>query len=99
PEALGFSAAEIQAPGWWESQVHPDDLPQALANRPILFATGRLTHEYRIRAKDGHYLWILDQVVLLRDEVGVPSGALGAWFDITDRKRVEQELQAARARY
>lgn len=99
PEALGYTATELLAPGWWETNLHPDDVAQALANHAHLFADGRVTQEYRIRTKDGRFLWIRDHVTLLRDATGAPTGAVGAWFDISDRKRAEQELAAARARY
>ncbi len=99
PEALGYDAVELLAPGWWSANIHPDDAPQAIANHDRLFAEGRVTQEYRLRAKDGHYLWIRDHVTLLRNTAGEPTGAVGAWFDISDRKRAEQELAAARERY
>jgi PAS domain S-box-containing protein len=99
PEALGYAAEELLAPGWWDANIHPDDAPRAVANHARLFAEGRVTQEYRIRAKDGRYLWIRDHATLLRDAAGAPTGAVGAWFDISDRKRTEQELAAARERY
>lgn len=98
-EALGYSAAELLAPGWWEANLHPDDGPRAVANHARLLTEGRVTQEYRIRTKDGRYLWVRDHITLLRDAGGVPTGAVGAWFDISDRKRAEHELAAARERY
>src|SRR5438552_2248543 len=59
-ETLGVDPSQILVPGWWDAHVHPDDLATAYANHKTLFEAGRLTHEYRIRANDGRYLWIRD---------------------------------------
>ena len=49
--------------------------------------------EYRFRHRDGHYIWIQDTLTLARDDAGNPREIVGSWADVTDRKRVEAELQ------
>jgi len=49
--------------------------------------------EYRFRHRDGHYIWIQDTFTVTRDEEGKPKEIVGSWADISDRKRIEVELQ------
>ena len=41
---------------------------------------------------DGRYLWIEDQLQLVRDSAGNPTEITGAWLDITERKVAEKTL-------
>ena len=53
----------------------------------------------QIRRKDGAYVWIETSFKLVRDaDTGAPSGIVALARDISQRKAVEQELQAANAR-
>ena len=49
--------------------------------------------EYRIRTRAGAVRWVYEEQHLFRDEPGKPRGWLGVLFDITDRKRADEELQ------
>ncbi len=94
-QTLGFSASEFTRPGFWESALHPDDRARVLTGLAGLLETGVHTHEYRHRHADGTYRWLRDEVRLIRDEQGVPVRAIGASFDITDRKRAEGRLSSS----
>jgi PAS domain S-box-containing protein len=90
---LGYTQAEMQQPGFWASHIHPDDAPAiSTQSNQKLLANNQNAHEYRFQHKDGHYLWIYDQLSLVRDENNNPLEAIGYWIDISDRKRVEQQL-------
>src|SRR5207245_4737747 len=52
-----------------------------------------LSTEDRMRAKDGRTVWIRDEAALVRDKAGRPLFHQGVLFDVTDRKRIEEELQ------
>jgi PAS domain S-box-containing protein len=54
--------------------------------------------EYRFLKKDGSYCWVNDEQRLIRDEDSQPVEVVGSWSDISERKRAEAELAAARAR-
>ena len=54
-----------------------------------------LTAEYRLRAKDGSYRWILARGQALWDEAGRPARLVGSHKDVTER-RMEEDLEAAR---
>jgi PAS domain S-box-containing protein len=77
--------------------IHPDDrgsMHQAL--RAYLDgATAEYSAEFRARHRDGTYRWILSRGVAVRDATGRPVRFVGTRIDITQLKRIEQELRAA----
>ena len=52
--------------------------------------------EYRVARSDGREIWAFSTCQLERDSEGRPRRLIGALQDITDRKRAEAELVAAR---
>jgi PAS domain S-box-containing protein len=96
PEEIGGSLSE------WESRVHPEDLPEVLAEmkRHLEGETPAYVTEHRLRAKDGSYRWILDQGrVMTRAPDGKPLRVVGTHTDITERKRLEAERRESEERY
>ncbi len=90
---LGYTPQDFtDTPGFWASHIHPEDAARAFAESQQLFEQGIYRHEYRFRTKDGRYLWVFDEMRLIRDAVGIPLEIVGYLIDITDRKHVEQEL-------
>lgn len=82
--------------------VHDDDLPQVLHEVGLLKsgATGyRVTHEdYRLRHRDGHYIWVSDTTVMRTDETTGETLLYGYLIDITQRKELEIQLETERNR-
>jgi PAS domain S-box-containing protein/putative nucleotidyltransferase with HDIG domain len=91
---LGFSAEEWLAdPSLWVKQLHPEDRGYALAAvQPKNGLAGSANVDYRILTRDGRVLWFHNQSVLVLDHTGRPRYAHGLLFDITERKRAEQEV-------
>ncbi|HMO55772.1 MAG TPA: PAS domain S-box protein [Roseiflexaceae bacterium] len=81
----------------WQQRVHPDDIDAAVAGLQAYVANParRYSAEFRIRHRDGSYRWILSQGSLLYDEQGVPVRMLGSHVDVTDQRRIEQQLHQA----
>ena len=77
----------------WRSRLHPEDRERAISDFDRIMEAGEIETEYRWRCADGRYRWFLDRAVLLRDENGRPREIMGAWLDITKRKRAESELR------
>ncbi len=93
---LGYSPEEIPHHfGEWESRVHPDDLPrvQDLLQRHLNGDTEYYRAEYRMRHKDGHYVWILDRGQALFDAEGQPVRMAGSHTDETERHVAEERAQ------
>lgn len=83
----------------WSSRVHPEDYPRAQAAMESHFSGKASAYrcEYRLRAKDGSWRWLLDQgMVFERDAAGLPLRVIGTYTDISDHKLLEDELRQAR---
>ncbi len=95
-EMLGLSPDEVgDRLEEWSSRVHPDDKPFTMAelNRHVAGEAPIYISEYRLRRKDGTYLWVMDRgKVMSRDSAGKPLRMVGAISDITERKRTEEAL-------
>ncbi|MGE4345467.1 MAG: CHASE domain-containing protein [Geoalkalibacter sp.] len=96
-DILGYTEKEVLEPGWWEGRLHPEDREQALAASSAVFATGRTVHEYRFQRKDGTFIWVLDELRVIRDDQGQPVELVGSWRDITARKQAEADRIARQA--
>src|SRR4051794_31161507 len=96
---LGFNAEEVLSYEWWLGQLHDDDRESAVANVARTLMEGTSRHEYRLRHKDGRYLWVEDSRQLVRAEDGTSAEIVGVWTDITDRKRAEDELHETERRF
>jgi len=94
---LGFSPQEWMALAstWW-NRVHPDDRERVAEAEREFERTGKpLRQEYRMFARDGRVLWFRDEAVLLRRQADGPPFMQGVLHDITDQKRLEDQLRQA----
>jgi PAS domain S-box-containing protein len=94
---FGYSETEMLSMAMADV-THPDDVAESYARREDLLA-GRAAHfqqEKRYRHRDGQVLWGLVNVALMRDETAQPKRYVGQIQDITERKRVEDDLHRVR---
>ena len=91
---MGYTVEEALDPAWWPARLHPEDRPTLLTG-DTNFRQGAV-HEYRFQRKDGSYRWIRDEVRPTRVVDDSAVELVGTWVDITERKRVEEAVQAAR---
>jgi PAS domain S-box-containing protein len=89
---LGLSPDEVMNFEWWLKSLHPEDRERILISTLSGWANDGYTTEYRIRARDGSYRWVLDKSRVLRDASGMPLETIGVWTDITDRKETQRVL-------
>jgi PAS domain S-box-containing protein len=97
-EFTGHAEHEALGPGWARA-AHPQDR-ETLGNtfRAANAARRMFRTEYRMRAADGTYRWVVDQGRPWFKPTGEYAGMVGAVFDIDDRKRAEQGLEEANRR-
>lgn len=92
---LGYTNEEIRAGGasFRSGLIHPEDFGRVNRSYKALFEEGRaFDEEYRIRRKDGSWIWIHDRATGIHEE-GDVFYADGVFGDITRRKQAETELQ------
>ena len=94
-EMLGWPLADWQSdPHLFEKIIHPDDRERVLAAVITANAThARFDAEYRLRHREGHHVWVRDQSTILDD--GDEPFARGFLLDITEQKRLEEQLRQA----
>lgn len=96
-EMLGFAENEFSDNfEAWSRRIHPEDrdrIMKAIADH-LAHKTSFCQEEYRIKCKDGSYIWILDRGQALWDEFGNAVRMSGSATDITKRKQTEAELLA-----
>ena len=95
---LGYTVGElIQGGGTlWLDRIHPNDFPKVQLAYQMLFAKEEAFDvEYRIRRRDGQWIWLQNRAPSTRVRDGTLC-ADGLLSEITQRKRVEGALQQAK---
>jgi diguanylate cyclase (GGDEF)-like protein/PAS domain S-box-containing protein len=79
----------------WTDVVHPEDRERVAAEWTSIIDQDAedAISEFRIARPDGRLAWVCGGGVALRDEGGRPTGQLGTLTDITERKRMEEDLR------
>jgi PAS domain S-box-containing protein len=88
-DLYGIPYEELQ-PARVRELLHPDDRDRVLAEMAKADASfAPLALEYRVVRPDGSIVWVEDRSVVLEGE---PPRAQGYLLDISDRKRLEEQL-------
>ena len=96
---LGYTREELDRDTYWDT-IHPDDRERVRAEDERTNRTGEPYRiEYRQRAKDGRWVWLRDEAVLIRDDRGAPLSWQGVRFDVSSEKEAEQLLRDTERRY
>ncbi len=98
----GLSDAEVSdSEEEWSQRIHPDDVERVLAaaEAHLQGHTDTFSEEYRVRHKDGHWVWINDRGIALRDAEGRVVRMAGSEIDITARKQSEDALRESEMRF
>ncbi|MDD3837052.1 MAG: ATP-binding protein [Phenylobacterium sp.] len=97
---FGYAPGELKMPLLRLSDfVHADDIERLRESYAEHLAGGtpHTTCEVRMRCRDGGYKWVLTRGrVVERDAAGAPLRILGTVIDLSERKALEQALEAAR---
>jgi PAS domain S-box-containing protein len=80
-------------------RVHPDDRDAVSLKMKDVIETGaEKSAEYRIKRKDGTYLWVVATGSRVHNQAGEPE-LIVTHHDITERKRAEDALRESEERY
>jgi len=88
----GYTAEELYRAGsaGWFGRIHPDDLPMVRQHFDAIFAgSGAFDVEYRLRHRDGRWIWIHDRAVATYEGPDT-TYVYGLYSNITDRKQAEE---------
>ncbi|WP_075880981.1 EAL domain-containing protein [Vreelandella massiliensis] len=99
-EMLGYAPNELTtcSLSQWRQWVHPDDLTEAehALNAHICGQTPSYSCEFRLRHRDGRWLWVLDRgKVTSRNAQGQALKASGTRIDISAERHAEADLRLA----
>lgn len=98
---LGYAPGEVPGDAaWWHERVHPDDLARAqAAGGSVLASTAPFTDlRYRVRHRDGHWLWVWDHMRIIRDAQGTPTHVVGCTIDVTAQVETQARLDESERR-
>lgn len=93
-ELSGYNRDEIKPDmDWWFNKVHPADRDRVRNKVQEYIQNGkeRWEDEYRFLCADGSYKFLLDSGTILYRQ-GKPVRILGAIRDLTEKKKLEQQL-------
>lgn len=91
-EMLGYRDDEIENIfSSWESHVHPEEFSEVMVHveNSLEKKTEYFEHTYRMKHKDGHWIWILDRGKVLFNEDGKAYRMIGTHTDVTADKNIQ----------
>ncbi|MDY6899253.1 MAG: PAS domain-containing protein [Cyanobacteriota bacterium] len=93
---FGYSAESIEDnTDWWHEHIHPEDRRRIVADIYAVVESAQpfWSNEYRFLKADGSYAHIFERGYVVRDDTDEePVRMIGAMMDITERKRVQEQL-------
>lgn len=92
---LGYTPEEFSGvPDFWVTLIHPDDKEMVSNSINQTLITGiSASIEYRMKAKNGNWVWVRDESILIKDDNEKPLYIQGVYFDITERKEAEAQRE------
>jgi PAS domain S-box-containing protein len=97
-ERFGYEAETIITEAdFWISRIHPDDQEGVRSRLGALGTQPPGVAVYRFLHADGSWRWVEDRVNLVRDETGAPREIVGSWVDVTDLRRMHDDMARMQA--
>jgi PAS domain S-box-containing protein/putative nucleotidyltransferase with HDIG domain len=92
---IGYSPEDWRADkDLWKNAIHPDDRGRVLAEDVRTNKTGEAFRmEYRLKHKNGDYIWVKEDSSIVRDENGMPVYWQGILLDITEQKKAKDAIR------
>lgn len=92
---LGYdSSVPVPELNVWSEKIHPDDRDKIISRLKSIRKNviDSWQDDFRYLLPDGTYGTVLDRAYVIRNEEGRPVRVIGAFVDITERKRAEEKL-------
>lgn len=92
---LGLQPGALHGPVRnWLPNLHPDDRDRFRATMDVLLEhrKGKLAHEFRLRAQDGHYHWLAVKARPVVGSTGEVIRCVGTLSDVTDERNSVERL-------
>lgn len=92
---LGLSPGSMFGPARnWVPRIHPDDRDRFRTTLDVVLEhrRGRINHQFRIRAEDGHYHWLTLRARPVVGSDGEVIRCVGTLIDVTEQKSSEERL-------
>ncbi|MFB2922110.1 MULTISPECIES: PAS domain S-box protein [Aerosakkonema] len=91
---LGYKPQDFtENNNFWIDCIHPQDVSRVLPLAPEMFEDKYCVLEYRFLHKNGTYRWLRDEMKLVLNLEGNVQEIVGAWYDITEDKQVQEKLR------
>jgi len=100
-EIYGYTPEEIYKGGseLWFGRIHPNDVGSVTDAYNSLFkGHASFDIEYRIRRKDGQWIWLHDKCIVVYEKDD-ELYSYGVFTEVTEHKCIERELQESEERY
>ena len=94
-DILGYHPGEIDSFDAWAGLIHPEDRDRVLHTLDTHKQTPQSQHmicEYRLRTRDGAYLWMLGRGKVFWDDDNKPLRLLMMSMDISEQKEASDRL-------
>ncbi len=100
-DLLGFAIGDASPDAeWWLSRIHPDDADEMDRRVAAALAQGSgFGLQYRMRHRDGSWIHVWDQGLIVRDADGRAARVVGSCSDVTPLRRAQAALIASSRRY
>ncbi|WP_333810279.1 PAS domain-containing protein [Flavobacterium sp.] len=99
---LGYQDDELEHTyETWQSRVHPNDIVEThyKLERFIARKTDKYEGIFRMKHKNGSYIWIKYSAIMIDNDFGVAEKIIGTHIDISEIKTKEIELAKQRNEY
>lgn len=94
-EMIGYTREEISPiPASWFNRVHPGDLRRfsSTVDNHLNSSNSEFHCEYRMKQRNGEYVWMLARGTCVRDRTGKALRLVGLQTNISDLKTIQEEL-------
>ncbi len=89
--SLGYDDENIDLDGF--DRIHPDDAQKIKTSRDELFKTGEVEFEYRIRHKEGRWIYRHVKAAIIYDGARRQESILSIMRDVTAYKQTEEQAR------